>query len=160
VVARGQSADVRRLPYRHRSRDEQGELDLGQTLASGYRGRPSHGHCPVNVSVHHRPDLDHGAELELGRRLARGRAPGSLEAAGKDTMVSAGNTLMADEDKTPDENPEPKAKGSQEDGAGDEQPAVATATEAGLPPNENRRWYVVKVQSGREESIKDAIERR
>lgn len=28
------------------------------------------------------------------------------------------------------------------------------------PLNENRKWYVVKVQSGREESIKDAIERR
>lgn len=29
-----------------------------------------------------------------------------------------------------------------------------------MPANENMRWYVVKVQSGREESIKDAIERR
>src|SRR5262249_46264185 len=28
------------------------------------------------------------------------------------------------------------------------------------PPSSNKRWYVVKVQSGREESIKDAIERR
>jgi transcriptional antiterminator NusG len=30
---------------------------------------------------------------------------------------------------------------------------------AAAPPS-NKRWYVVKVQSGREESIKDAIERR
>jgi transcriptional antiterminator NusG len=29
-----------------------------------------------------------------------------------------------------------------------------------LPKNENMHWYVVKVQSGREESIKEAIERR
>jgi transcription termination/antitermination protein NusG len=28
------------------------------------------------------------------------------------------------------------------------------------PPPNNKRWYVVKVQSGREESIKEAIERR
>lgn len=28
------------------------------------------------------------------------------------------------------------------------------------PPPSNKKWYVVKVQSGREESIKDAIERR
>jgi transcriptional antiterminator NusG len=39
-------------------------------------------------------------------------------------------------------------------------------TDEGAPPGEpantnpNMRWYVVKVQSGREESIKDAIERR
>ncbi len=35
--------------------------------------------------------------------------------------------------------------------------AVATADP---PPPSNKHWYVVKVQSGREESIKDAIERR
>ncbi|MCS6849734.1 MAG: transcription termination/antitermination protein NusG, partial [Gemmataceae bacterium] len=34
-------------------------------------------------------------------------------------------------------------------------PAVAVA-----PPPSQKRWYVVKVQSGREESIKEAIERR
>jgi transcriptional antiterminator NusG len=33
------------------------------------------------------------------------------------------------------------------------------ATAVAVAPS-NRRWYVVKVQSGREESIKDAIERR
>jgi transcriptional antiterminator NusG len=38
-------------------------------------------------------------------------------------------------------------------------PPVATeATEP--PPPSNKRWYVVKVQSGREESIKSAIEKR
>jgi len=40
-------------------------------------------------------------------------------------------------------------------------PPVATAQDAPEPPaDDNKRWYVVKVQSGREESIKDAIERR
>ena len=39
-------------------------------------------------------------------------------------------------------------------------PAVAES-ESGEPPQENKkRWYVVKVQSGREESIKETIERR
>src|SRR5262249_45185804 len=38
-------------------------------------------------------------------------------------------------------------------------PASAPAA-APAPPPSKKRWYVVKVQSGREESIKDAIERR
>lgn len=38
-------------------------------------------------------------------------------------------------------------------------PAVAVAEVPGGQPS-NKRWYVVKVQSGREDSIKDAIERR
>jgi len=33
-------------------------------------------------------------------------------------------------------------------------------TPEGQPPAHNKQWYVVKVQSGREESIKEAIERR
>ena len=43
-----------------------------------------------------------------------------------------------------------------------EQRAAATeAAEPEAPPApSNKRWYVVKVQSGREESIKEAIERR
>ncbi|MGH7224056.1 MAG: transcription termination/antitermination NusG family protein, partial [Gemmataceae bacterium] len=36
---------------------------------------------------------------------------------------------------------------------------VEAPPEPEAPPN-NKHWYVVKVQSGREESIKDAIERR
>jgi transcriptional antiterminator NusG len=39
-----------------------------------------------------------------------------------------------------------------------EAPAAETPTEPAKP--DNKKWYVVKVQSGREESIKDAIERR
>src|ERR687885_551683 len=40
-------------------------------------------------------------------------------------------------------------------------PATAAAPEEPAPPKpSNMHWYVVKVQSGREESIKEAIERR
>jgi transcriptional antiterminator NusG len=41
-----------------------------------------------------------------------------------------------------------------------EPPAPPTAEPAPTPAGGNKRWYVVKVQSGREEAIKDAIERR
>ncbi len=92
---------------------------------------------------------------------------------------------MADETSTPsDPDPEAKPRGKRPtEGNGPGQ----AATHGGLPggkgpdvppstsktaangegakaaePNkdENKKWYVVKVQSGREESIKDAIERR
>jgi transcriptional antiterminator NusG len=39
-------------------------------------------------------------------------------------------------------------------------PAESTAAEAAAAGPDNKQWYVVKVQSGREESIKEAIERR
>jgi transcription termination/antitermination protein NusG len=38
--------------------------------------------------------------------------------------------------------------------------AKAVAEKPPAPPPSKKRWYVVKVQSGREESIKEAIERR
>ncbi|HEV3083054.1 MAG TPA: transcription termination/antitermination protein NusG [Gemmataceae bacterium] len=40
------------------------------------------------------------------------------------------------------------------------EPPVAEDSKPEPPAPSNKRWYVVKVQSGREESIKDAIERR
>ena len=40
------------------------------------------------------------------------------------------------------------------------EPPVAEDSKPEPPTPSNKRWYVVKVQSGREESIKDAIERR
>jgi transcription termination/antitermination protein NusG len=58
---------------------------------------------------------------------------------------------------------EPEIEASLDEGTGDvlappaDPPAVAT--EGGDEPS-NKRWYVVKVQSGREKSIKEAIERR
>src|ERR671926_427902 len=46
------------------------------------------------------------------------------------------------------EAPEPAAQGGEEPKPAEE------------PKPSNKRWYVVKVQSGREESIREAIERR
>jgi transcriptional antiterminator NusG len=40
------------------------------------------------------------------------------------------------------------------------EPPVAEESKPEPPAPSNKRWYVVKVQSGREESIKEAIERR
>ena len=66
---------------------------------------------------------------------------------------------MAEENENPDQAepekmPEPAdaegADGAEANGAAPETPKT----------DEKKRWYVVKVQSGREESIKDAIERR
>jgi transcriptional antiterminator NusG len=52
--------------------------------------------------------------------------------------------------------PDASAPGSETPPAPPGEAAVALA----VPPPSNKRWYVVKVQSGREESIKEAIERR
>jgi transcriptional antiterminator NusG len=55
---------------------------------------------------------------------------------------------LAGEVKTEEQDPEGK-------------PVTADISGAGPGPDKSRKhWYVVKVQSGREESIKDAIERR
>src|SRR5262249_30544913 len=42
----------------------------------------------------------------------------------------------------------------------DEEPPTPDAVAEAPTPGRKKEWYVVKVQSGREESIKDAIERR
>jgi len=48
-------------------------------------------------------------------------------------------------------------------GGGEAAPAARWEAPSAVPEPEvpdNKRWYVVKVQSGREESIRDAIEKR
>jgi transcription termination/antitermination protein NusG len=55
--------------------------------------------------------------------------------------------------------PEPPNPQSQAPAAHQEEEPAAEGGEAAAPPS-NKHWYVVKVQSGREESIKEAIERR
>jgi len=46
------------------------------------------------------------------------------------------------------------------EGAEEAPPAPETPPEPPPPPPSKKRWYTVKVQSGREDSIKEAIERR
>jgi transcriptional antiterminator NusG len=66
---------------------------------------------------------------------------------------------MAEE--SPNPNPDPKEDGPPHDQDRPEETAPAPGPEASAEPApSNKHWYVVKVQSGREESIKDAIERR
>jgi transcriptional antiterminator NusG len=56
--------------------------------------------------------------------------------------------------------PEPEP-GEVSDEAPAEEPAPAEDAAPATPPvDEKKHWYIVKVQSGREESIKEAIERR
>ncbi|HTU17139.1 MAG TPA: transcription termination/antitermination protein NusG [Gemmataceae bacterium] len=59
------------------------------------------------------------------------------------------------------EQPQASDAEAQAESSGEEQAAAEPETppEAEAKPS-NKHWYVVKVQSGREESIKDAIERR
>jgi len=56
--------------------------------------------------------------------------------------------------ESPEAEPQPDATVP----APQDAPVPAAAEEA--KPPDNKHWYVVKVQSGREESIKEAIERR
>jgi transcriptional antiterminator NusG len=87
---------------------------------------------------------------------------------------------MADEPSTSSETPQtgqpppsPEAVRTQPVGGKAPPPELPEAPSAAIPEESdrgvatavaeapsNKRWYVVKVQSGREESIKDAIERR
>jgi transcription termination/antitermination protein NusG len=77
--------------------------------------------------------------------------PSEPERADRDE--SNDQAARADSPRTP---PPP---GEDDQGPGDEeQPAPDDQGQPATPSN--KRWYVVKVQSGREESIKEAIERR
>jgi transcriptional antiterminator NusG len=62
---------------------------------------------------------------------------------------------MTTENPKPEPDPNEAAPAPSADASTNGSPAADAA-----PTNPNMRWYVVKVQSGREESIKDAIERR
>lgn len=79
------------------------------------------------------------------------------------TLPSAASVLvdsMTTENPNPDPalDPHEKSPDAAQPDANDNGAANGAAPAA--PTNPNMRWYVVKVQSGREESIKDAIERR
>jgi len=81
-------------------------------------------------------------------------APSPTEEA---ALAATGEGVPAAAAETPPPS-EPSAAVAPEPPA-EEAPAPAEP-KAPEPPPSNKHWYVVKVQSGREESIKEAVERR
>src|SRR5437016_13767637 len=77
-------------------------------------------------------------------------------------ILPAGNDPMAEENKPPDDSGPPEQNKPDESPQESANGAAAAAEPAAQQAvaDDNKKWYVVKVQSGREESIKDAIERR
>src|SRR5262245_57279937 len=68
---------------------------------------------------------------------------------------------MIEEQTTPNPDAEAPAVPGEPDAPAAVPPAdAATATAVAEPPGHGKKWYVVKVQSGREDSIKGALERR
>jgi transcriptional antiterminator NusG len=67
---------------------------------------------------------------------------------------------MADEPSTPDAQPPTDAPHPSDGRDGAAPPESGTQVADAAPKTGNKHWYVVKVQSGREESIKESIERR
>jgi len=96
---------------------------------------PAHGAAESGQESHDEPAPEH-----------EGRAEASAEESGSHSDATGGETPPSDGgDAAPPPPPEAPPEASE--------PAPEEV------PN-NKRWYVVKVQSGREESIKEAIERR
>jgi transcriptional antiterminator NusG len=80
------------------------------------------------------------------------------ELANADPQISEAADTAADKAESAPAGEEPEAAVLPPDKG----PPTATAVADEPPPPlpSNKHWYVVKVQSGREESIKEAIERR
>src|SRR4029079_3184055 len=64
--------------------------------------------------------------------------------------------MSDDSDQEPENAPEPEAEAVAHEGNG----APPDPTTADQAASDHKQWYVVKVQSGREKTIKDAIERK
>ena len=83
-----------------------------------------------------------------------------------ETAPAEGPTLAVEPDApgfVPPPDPEPVAPPAAEGEPADAEPAggeAAAATAVAEPPAHQKKWYVVKVQSGREDSIKGNLERR
>jgi transcription termination/antitermination protein NusG len=98
-------------------------------------------------------------------------APPAGEWSARDSEPSEVETNETDSAPPTEAAPEPRAEQAEEAEPTPQtaepvaEPAAegdlaAPAEEAPAPPPSKKRWYVVKVQSGREDSIKEAIERR
>jgi len=84
--------------------------------------------------------------------------PDAIESA-EDDYPEAGSAETAVAEAAPegDKTPPPDEPTAEMAGEGETAPEEALPPE---PPPSKKNWYVVKVQSGREESIKGAVERR
>ena len=67
---------------------------------------------------------------------------------------------MSDEQQNPPTPPEATPPAAEPDATAPPAEAAGGATAVAEPPGHPKKWYVVKVQSGREDSIKGALERR
>jgi transcription termination/antitermination protein NusG len=80
-----------------------------------------------------------------------------------ETTPAEGPTLAAEPDGpgiVPPPEPEAAAPAGEAEAAEAEPAGAGTATAVAEPPAHSKKWYVVKVQSGREDSIKGNLERR
>jgi transcriptional antiterminator NusG len=77
-----------------------------------------------------------------------------------DVVAEAREETPAGEAVDDDDAPPAAAAPEADEEVSEEEVAALGAPPEPAPPPSNTRWYVVKVQSGREESIKEAIERR
>jgi len=111
---------------------------------------------------------------ELEEAAGKGQAPVAASAP----LASAAPSAQEDEDEkstlqVSQASAEPVAEAAAATGSAEpappqaEPPAPATATETTTttetteaPPGSKKQWYVVKVQSGREDTIREAIERK
>jgi transcriptional antiterminator NusG len=98
------------------------------------------------MSKHQHPNA---TPAEAAAPQAHAAVPGDTEAA----PAAAAPTVEADDDGTPAELADPFA------GSDDAKPVASAANEEITPIGE-RKWYILKVQSNREDSISDTLERR
>jgi transcriptional antiterminator NusG len=104
------------------------------------------------MNVQHQQDGDSPAAVPAGD-TNRAEAPARDESPSHAAAASQPESDVDDDDGTPAEIADPFS------GSEDAKP-VETAAEAAESPAGDRQWYILKVQSNREDSIKEALVRR
>jgi transcriptional antiterminator NusG len=127
-------------------------VDSARTTAdSGLVETPASDALPTGQSVDTEPSMESAfAETEEPAASDAGALPSSSKKPRKPKAVSAYETTSIQPD-TPSDTPAPPPSTSDEGNS---------STGAEPAPENKKRWYAVKIQSGREESIKAAIERK
>ncbi len=105
-----------------------------------------------------RPALRRACRNDAGAGRSASRRRGNAAAGARTGRRAPPEPAPEPEAAAPPEPPHPEPLAPAAHVA--EEPAADEAIPAEAPPPSNKRWYVVKVQSGREETIKEAIERR